>query len=68
MNMAVPAVTHAAADTAGLAEKVAIRNLDFFYGDARALKSISLPLYRNKVSAFIGPSWPARACSASRTR
>ena len=42
--------------SAGLAEKVTIRDLDFFYGDARALKSISLPLYENKVTAFIGPS------------
>ncbi len=52
----VPVVTHAGVDTAGLAEKVAIRNLEFFYGDARALKSISLPLYANKTTAFIGPS------------
>jgi phosphate transport system ATP-binding protein len=36
--------------------KVSIRNLDFFYGRTRALKSISLPLYANKVTAFIGPS------------
>ena len=43
-------------DRAGLAEKVTIRDLNFFYGDARALKSISLPLYQNKVTAFIGPS------------
>src|SRR4051812_10335385 len=56
MNIAVPAVTHAHADIAGPSEKVAIRDLDFFYGDARALKSITLPVYRNKVSAFIGPS------------
>ena len=27
-------------------EKVSIRNLQFYYGDARALKDISLPLYR----------------------
>ena len=52
----VPVVTHAGIDAAGLAEKVAIRNLEFFYGDARALKSISLPLYANKTTAFIGPS------------
>nr|WP_241696202.1 phosphate ABC transporter ATP-binding protein PstB [Solimonas terrae] len=39
-----------------LTEKVSIRNLDFFYGDYRALKSISLPLYDRKVTAFIGPS------------
>ena len=36
--------------------KVAVRDLDFFYGAQRALKSISLPLYANKVTAFIGPS------------
>ena len=41
---------------AGLAEKVSIRNLEFFYGDSRALKGISLPLYANKATAFIGPS------------
>ena len=38
------------------AEKIIINDLDFFYGDFRALKSISLPLYENKVTAFIGPS------------
>ncbi|MCC3245602.1 phosphate ABC transporter ATP-binding protein PstB [Methylocystis sp. WRRC1] len=36
--------------------KVSVRSLDFFYGSSRALKSISLPLYANKVTAFIGPS------------
>ena len=41
---------------AGLAEKVSIRNLEFFYGDSRALKGITLPLYANKATAFIGPS------------
>jgi phosphate transport system ATP-binding protein len=39
-----------------MAEKLTIRDLDFFYGDFRALKSISLPLYEHKVTAFIGPS------------
>jgi phosphate transport system ATP-binding protein len=55
-SIATPEVAHAATDTAGLAEKVSIRKLDFFYGDARALKSITLPLYAHKVTAFIGPS------------
>jgi len=55
-SVSVPAVSHAATDRSGLAEKVTIRDLDFFYGEARALKSIRLPLYRNKVTAFIGPS------------
>jgi phosphate transport system ATP-binding protein len=36
--------------------KVSVRNLDFYYGQSHALKKISLPLYTNKVTAFIGPS------------
>jgi phosphate transport system ATP-binding protein len=36
--------------------KVAIEGLSFYYGDVAALKDISLPLYANKVTAFIGPS------------
>ncbi|MGC1355636.1 MAG: phosphate ABC transporter ATP-binding protein PstB [Xanthobacteraceae bacterium] len=55
-SVAVPSVSAAPSDRAGLAERLTIRNLDFFYGDSRALKSISLPLYENKVTAFIGPS------------
>jgi len=39
-----------------LREKVSVRNLNFFYGEYRALKDISLPLYERKVTAFIGPS------------
>ncbi len=37
-------------------EKISIRSLDFYYGSTRALKSISLPLHRKEVTAFIGPS------------
>ena len=55
-SIAIPTVSAAPTDRAGLVEKLSIRNLDFFYGDYRALKSISLPLYENKVTAFIGPS------------
>jgi phosphate transport system ATP-binding protein len=36
--------------------KAESKNLDFFYGDFKALKSISMPLYENKVTALIGPS------------
>jgi phosphate transport system ATP-binding protein len=36
--------------------KAQARGLDFFYGDFRALKSISIPVYRNRVTALIGPS------------
>jgi phosphate transport system ATP-binding protein len=52
----VPAVAHAAIDPSSLAAKVSIKSLDFYYGGARALKSISLDLFENKVTAFIGPS------------
>jgi len=52
----VPTVTHALSQDENLVEKVSVRNLDFFYGDHRALKSISVPLYHGKVTAFIGPS------------
>ena len=41
-----------------LKERVSIRNLDFYYGtgSSKALKSVSMPLYDCKVTAFIGPS------------
>jgi phosphate transport system ATP-binding protein len=39
-----------------LTEKMSIRNVSFFYGQFEALKSISVPLYDRKVTAFIGPS------------
>jgi phosphate transport system ATP-binding protein len=55
-SLNAPAVTHGPAAAADLAHKVSIRNLDFYYGDNRALKSISLPLFENQVTAFIGPS------------
>jgi phosphate transport system ATP-binding protein len=45
------------ADARGkLVEKVLVRNLDFYYGDHRALKTVNVPLYDRKVTAFIGPS------------
>src|SRR6202008_3592523 len=52
----IPIVSHAAVNTAELAEKIILRNLNFYYGDFRPLKDITLRLYRNKVTAFIGPS------------
>jgi len=52
----VPTVTHTPASAGDLTEKISIRDLDFFYGDHRALKSINVPLYQGKVTAFIGPS------------
>jgi phosphate transport system ATP-binding protein len=37
-------------------EKVLIRNLNFYYGDHHALKSVTVPLHAREVTAFIGPS------------
>jgi phosphate transport system ATP-binding protein len=36
--------------------KLQVRNLDFYYGASKALKSISVDLKANKATAFIGPS------------
>ena len=47
MNTAV--VTHAA-------PKIAVKNLNFFYGKFHALRDISLEIPEHKVTAFIGPS------------
>jgi phosphate transport system ATP-binding protein len=41
---------------AGLASRVAIRNLDFYYGTNRALKGITLDLPDKRVTGMIGPS------------
>jgi len=36
--------------------KISVRDLDFYYGKAQALKRISLDMHANTVTAFIGPS------------
>ena len=36
--------------------KVVVRNLNFYYGQAHALKSVNLNLLEGEVTAFIGPS------------
>jgi len=55
-SVSTPVVTHAPIDQSALVPKISIKNLDFFYGDSKALKNINLPLYANKATAFIGPS------------
>jgi phosphate transport system ATP-binding protein len=55
-TITVPTFTHAFGNAEDLIEKVAIHDLDFYYGDNRALKTINVSLYRGKVTAFIGPS------------
>ncbi|NOR05534.1 MAG: ATP-binding cassette domain-containing protein, partial [Deltaproteobacteria bacterium] len=36
--------------------KIKIKNLDFYYGNFKALHDICLDIYANQVTAFIGPS------------
>src|SRR3954468_20798939 len=48
-------VSHAAV-AAQAAAKISVRDLNFYYGQSKALKSISLKLGTNEVTAFIGPS------------
>jgi phosphate transport system ATP-binding protein len=35
---------------------ISVENLDLYYGEARALKSINMKIPKNRVTAFIGPS------------
>ena len=37
-------------------DKITIENLDLYYGDFHALKSVDLSIPANKITAFIGPS------------
>ena len=55
-DVSVPIANHPAVDATGLKDKVTIRGLNFYYGESRALKDVSLSLYANRVTAFIGPS------------
>src|SRR5215213_5117398 len=41
---------------AGESAKIAVRDLDFFYGKTQALHSVSLQIPERIVMAFIGPS------------
>ncbi len=56
MNSAVVAVPDRPAAAGALFDKIRIRKLDFYYGDAKALNAIDLSLHANRVTAIIGPS------------
>jgi phosphate transport system ATP-binding protein len=49
-------MTSAAANVKTAKPKIAVRDLNFFYGAFHALKSVSLDIPANQVTAFIGPS------------
>src|SRR6516162_2164820 len=46
----------AGAEQTGQPGKIAVRNMNFYYGAKRALESISIDIPGNLVTAFIGPS------------
>jgi phosphate transport system ATP-binding protein len=44
-------------DHESVKEKISVRHLNFFYQDSnQALRDVSVPIYANRVTAFIGPS------------
>ena len=54
--MSLSTQTSETASGASLRDKIVVRNLNFYYGDSKALKDVSLPLKLGRVTAFIGPS------------
>ncbi len=42
--------------TSDIQPKIAVRDLNFYYGNSQALKGINLDIPQGKVTAFIGPS------------
>src|SRR3954468_1380908 len=60
-QLSVPSSPDAAPAKKAPRDKIAIRNLDFYYADTRALKGVTLPLYENRATAFIGPSGCGKA-------
>ncbi len=51
-----PLTSDASPPASAVDAKVSIKNLDFYYGESRALKDVNLKLEANRVTAFIGPS------------
>jgi phosphate transport system ATP-binding protein len=55
-NFTTPTAVHAPASSTELTEKISISDLNFYYGDHHALKSVNMALYQGRVTAMIGPS------------
>ncbi len=50
-------VIRSTADHEPVKEKISVRRLNFYYRDGtHALRNVSVPIYANRVTAFIGPS------------
>lgn len=55
-SVPTPTVSGSTAHTGVREEKVSVRNLNFYYGNNKALKEINVALFTRMVTAFIGPS------------
>jgi phosphate transport system ATP-binding protein len=55
-SVPTPIASNSAGPAGAREEKVSVRNLNFYYGNNKALKSVNVPLYTGLVTAFIGPS------------
>jgi phosphate transport system ATP-binding protein len=55
-SVPTPIASSSAGPAGAREEKVSVRNLNFYYGNNKALKSVNVPLYTGLVTAFIGPS------------
>ena len=56
IKTAVNAFADPVRDLEGVADKISVNNLDFYYGKTQALHEISLTIPERVVMAFIGPS------------
>lgn len=54
-DIAIPA-TESSEQSASASTKLEVRNLEFFYGDFKALHNVNLTIPEKQVVAFIGPS------------
>jgi phosphate transport system ATP-binding protein len=54
-----PAISHTKKNThdkGSMEVRIAVKNLDFYYGKFHALKKVNLDMYNHQVTALIGPS------------
>src|SRR5215207_11528315 len=59
LNVSVELPHHASAPLMAVSDappKITVRDMNFYYGQSKALKNINLTLGTNRVTAFIGPS------------
>jgi phosphate transport system ATP-binding protein len=56
VDVTIEAVEQASAAQEPAVLKAEVRDLSFYYGDFQGLKNLSLPIYKERVTALIGPS------------